>query len=80
MDASPTPRPTTSLVLEITRTPDGRLEGKLRDHPTAAWKPFSGVLELLKVLEETLDLFESQTDGRRRQPSVSKPQNERNTS
>ena len=26
--------------------------------PPTAWRPFSGVLELLKVLEESLDLHE----------------------
>jgi hypothetical protein len=52
MDASPTPRQTMRLVLEIDRTPDGRLEGRLRTNGTNPWRPFSGVLELLKVLEE----------------------------
>ena len=63
MDASPTPGRSTSLVLEINRTPDGRLEGQLRSDTTAAPRPFSGVLELLKVLEETLDRFEKATRG-----------------
>ena len=47
-----------SLVLEVNRTSDGRFEGQLRSHATDPWRPFSGVLELLKVLEETLDLHE----------------------
>jgi hypothetical protein len=47
-----------SLVLEMNRTPDGRFEGQLRSHATDPWRSFSGVLELLKVLEETLDLHE----------------------
>jgi hypothetical protein len=47
-----------SLVLEMSRTRDGRLEGQLRGHTTDVWSPFSGVLELLKVLEETLDALE----------------------
>jgi len=47
-----------SLVLEINRMSDGRFEGQLRSHATDPWRPFSGVLELLKVLEETLDLHE----------------------
>ena len=42
------------LLLEIDRAPDGRLEGRMRADGTDAWRPFSGVLELLKVLEETL--------------------------
>jgi hypothetical protein len=53
MEASPTPRPTIRLLLDINRTPDGRLEGRIRTDGIDAWKPFSGVLELLKVLEET---------------------------
>jgi hypothetical protein len=52
MDASPTPRPTIRLLLEIKRSTDGRLEGRMRADGTNAWQPFSGVLELLKVLEE----------------------------
>ena len=41
-----------TLVLEMNRTQNGRLEGQLRSRITDAWRPFSGVLELLKVLEE----------------------------
>ena len=52
MDGSPTPRQTNRLVLDITRAPDGRLEGRVRTESGEAWKPFSGVLELLKVLED----------------------------
>jgi hypothetical protein len=40
------------LVIEIDSTPDGRLERRLRTDATNPWMPFSGVLELLKVLEE----------------------------
>jgi len=53
MDTSPTPGQTIRLLLDINRTPDGRLEGQIRAHGTGTWKPFSGVLELLKTLEET---------------------------
>jgi hypothetical protein len=52
-------RPSMSLVLEMNRTSDGRFEGQLRGLSTDPWKPFSGVLELLKVLEESLDLHEA---------------------
>jgi hypothetical protein len=52
MDAAPTPEPTIHLLLDISRTPDGRLEGQIRADGTGTWKLFSGVLELLKVLEE----------------------------
>jgi hypothetical protein len=53
MDPSPTPGQTIRLLLEINRAPDGRLEGQIRADGTCIWKPFSGVLELLKTLEET---------------------------
>jgi hypothetical protein len=53
MDASLTPGQAIRLLLDINRTPDGRLEGQIRADGTGTWKPFSGVLELLKVLEET---------------------------
>jgi hypothetical protein len=59
MDAASTPRPSESLVLEINRTSDGRLQGQLRTRSTDGSRPFSGVLELLKALEETLDAIES---------------------
>jgi hypothetical protein len=61
MDLSPTPGQTICLLIEITRAPDGRLEGRIRTdgtgatgatRGTGAWSPFSGVLELLKVLED----------------------------
>jgi len=52
MDSSPTPRQTVHLLLEIDRAPDGRLEGRIGATGADAWSPFSGVLELLKVLEE----------------------------
>ncbi len=58
MDASPTPGRSACLDLEITRTPDGRLEGQLRADTSDGWRPFSGVLELLKALEESLDAIE----------------------
>ena len=52
MDTSPAPGQTIRLLLDINRTPEGRLEGQIRADDTGTWKPFSGVLELLKVLEE----------------------------
>ena len=48
-----------SLVLEISRAQDGRLEGQLRTDSDGGWGPFSGVLELLKVLEDSLDAAET---------------------
>ena len=43
------------LDLEISRAQDGRLEGQLRTDAADRWSPFSGVLELLKVIEDSLD-------------------------
>jgi hypothetical protein len=56
MDAAsePTTQPT-HLVLEVARSADGRLEGQIRTDTAGRWTGFSGVLELLKVLEELLD-------------------------
>jgi hypothetical protein len=53
MDTAPTPGKTIRVLLDINRTPDGRLEGQIRADGTGTWRPFSGVLELLKTLEET---------------------------
>jgi hypothetical protein len=53
MDTSPTPGQTIRLLLDINRTPEGRLKGQMRTDGTGTWRPFSGVLELLKLLEET---------------------------
>jgi hypothetical protein len=53
MDTSLTPGQTIRLLLDINRTPEGRLEGQIRADGTGTWRPFSGVLELLKVLEDT---------------------------
>jgi hypothetical protein len=58
MYPSPAPRRAIRLFLGISRTPDGRLEGRIRvggtggTSGTGAWRLFSGTLELLKVLEE----------------------------
>ncbi len=53
MCTSPTPGQTIRILLDINQTPDGRLEGQIRADGTGTWKPFSGVLELLKLLEDT---------------------------
>jgi hypothetical protein len=55
MDNAPTPTRTLRLVVEIDRTPDGRLEGRIRADQAQPWLAYSGVLELLKALEELLD-------------------------
>lgn len=54
MVASPTQRPTVRLLMELHPAPEGRLEGRVRTDADNSWTPFSGVLELLKVIEETL--------------------------
>jgi hypothetical protein len=55
MDTSSMPRRTVRLLLEVNRTSDGRIEGRIGADGAdlaANWTAFSGVLELLKVLEE----------------------------
>jgi hypothetical protein len=61
MDTSPTPAQSVRLDLEISRAEDGRLEGQLRTDAADRWSPFSGVLELLKVIEDSLDAAEAAT-------------------
>jgi hypothetical protein len=58
MDAAPMPRQSVSLDLEISRDQDGRLDGQLRTCASDPWSPFSGVLELLRGIEESLDAVE----------------------
>ena len=41
-----------SLHLEIGRSADGRLEGRLHSQDGETDAPFSGVLELLRLLED----------------------------
>ena len=55
------PRQSVSLDLEISRAQDGRLEGQLRTEAGDRWNPFSGVLEFLKALEDSLDAVETAT-------------------
>jgi hypothetical protein len=43
------------LLVDVIRTPDGRLEGRICPGSSDAGHDFSGVLELLKVLEDLLD-------------------------
>ncbi len=42
------------LVLDITKTGDGRYEGRLTVAGTGAQYDFAGILELLAILEEQL--------------------------
>jgi hypothetical protein len=46
------------LIVEIDRTPDGRIEGRIRLDAAQPWRPFSGVLELLKELQDVLDVLD----------------------
>jgi hypothetical protein len=59
MDVSPTQTPIVRLLLELDPTPDGRLEGRIGIQASDSSTPFSGVLELLKVLEDTLTVGKS---------------------
>jgi hypothetical protein len=52
--ASPGWRLIVRLVLDITRTRDGRYEGRLTVAGTGSQHDFSGILELLAILEEHL--------------------------
>jgi hypothetical protein len=61
MDTSPPPEQSVRLDLEIGRAQDGRLEGQLRTDAADRWSSFSGVLELLKVIEDSLDAVEIAT-------------------
>jgi hypothetical protein len=63
MDTSPAPRSPETLKLEITRSADGRLDGRVAAPSIAASRPFSGVLELLRVLEEILDATAKASDS-----------------
>jgi hypothetical protein len=51
-DGAPAAEPIIRLLVEVNRTQDGRLEGRMRTDGSTAWSSFSGVLELLKVLED----------------------------
>jgi len=42
------------LVLDITTAPDGRYQGHIRVTGTGAGQEFSGILELLAILEQYL--------------------------
>jgi len=42
------------LILDITKTPDGRYEGRLTVPEAGAQHDFAGILELLAILEEQL--------------------------
>jgi hypothetical protein len=58
------------LLVDVARTLDGRVEGQIRTEDADPWQAFSGVLELLKVLEELLDrdaLTPTQTSEIRRE-------------
>jgi hypothetical protein len=63
MHNSPNPRPPVRLALDVNRTQDGRLEGRVVLAGTSTRRPFSGVLELLKVIEELVNQFEPEGPG-----------------
>ena len=47
------------LLLELHPASEGRLEGRVGTPAGESWASFSGVLELLKVIEETLSATQS---------------------
>lgn len=49
------------LVLDITRTRDGRYEGRVVIPGTASQHDFAGILELLAILEEQLQPADKDT-------------------
>ena len=59
MVASAPQGPIVRLLLELNPAPGGRLEGRVGTPADDSWAPFSGVLELLKVIEETLAVAQS---------------------
>ena len=63
MHNSPDPRPPVRLTLDVNRTQDGRLEGRVVLDETNTGRPFSGVLELLKVIEELVNQIERAASG-----------------
>jgi hypothetical protein len=65
MDPLSAPRQALCLLLDIRRTPGGRLEGRISAGHTAVWKPFSGTLELLRVIEESIDAIDGESLGTR---------------
>jgi len=63
MHNSPDPRPPVRLTLDVNRTQDGRLEGRVVLDGTDTRRQFSGVLELLKVIEELVNQIEPASSG-----------------
>jgi hypothetical protein len=63
MHNSPDPRSPVRLTLDVNRTQNGRLEGRVVLDGTNTGRPFSGVLELLKVIEELVDQIEPAGSG-----------------
>jgi hypothetical protein len=59
MVASASRRPVVRLLLELHPAPEGRLEGRVGMPADDSWASFSGVLELLKVIEEMLSATQS---------------------
>jgi hypothetical protein len=47
--------PIAHLLVDISRSTDGRLEGTIRNGDEGDLTPFSGTLELLKVLEGKIE-------------------------
>jgi hypothetical protein len=63
MNNSPNPRPPVRLTLDVNRTQGGRIEGRVFLDGSNTEGQFSGVLELLKVIEELVNQRESADSG-----------------
>jgi hypothetical protein len=63
MHNAPDPRPPVRLILDVNRTQDGRLEGRVVFDGTNIKRAFSGVLELLKVIEELVNQIGPASSG-----------------
>lgn len=57
------------LVMQISRAQDDRLSGTVRRSPEADLRPFSGTLELMRVLEDLVPTTgDERAAGARQQP------------
>jgi hypothetical protein len=63
MHNSPGPRPPVLLTLNVNLSQDGRLEGRVVLDGSNTERAFSGVLELLKVIEELVNQIDPAGSG-----------------
>ncbi len=60
------------FTAEVRREPNGRLEGVLKD-PQGAVVPFSGVIELIGLIEAGLDVAANETADTERDRTLHSP-------